>query len=85
MSIYVGVTKRGRRLSAYLLGCGYIEVRRLGQVQTKLFRRYGVYFVRCHDFENGVRVFEEAFTSLRRARARFNRCRGRLIRNRGGF
>lgn len=75
-------TRSGRRVTAYGFGCGYVEVRLLGEVWTRLYKQHGVYFVRSYDHENNVLLFHEAFTSVRRARAFFNRCRGRLRRNR---
>jgi hypothetical protein len=49
MDIY---TKRGT-LSAYGLGCGYVEHRERNGISVELWREHGVYHVRTHDYSAG--------------------------------
>lgn len=64
-------TKRGR-LTRYGLACGYIERKRIGQVETTLWMEHGCLHVRQHDFGASQRVFWDSFDKdLTKARRRF--------------
>ena len=64
---------RAGTLTAYALGCGYVE-RRYGRTggTVDLYREHGVYHVRLFDRETGRRVWVSSYT-LAEARKTFRR------------
>lgn len=55
-------------LSAYGLGCGYIQSHNNHGLNVTLWREHGAYHVRAHDFTTGKRMVWEVFGHLGPAR-----------------
>lgn len=61
-----------RQLTAYDLGCGYVQRRTLApDFQITLWLEHSTYHVRAHDFSEHRRVFWDSFRTLTEARKRF--------------
>ena len=58
-------------LTDYALGCGYLEKRTDGKIETTLWKEHGVYHVRQHEFDGRGRIFWDTYHTLTEARKRF--------------
>jgi hypothetical protein len=65
-------TKNGY-LTSYGLSCGYIEKYIKDDKQITLWKEHGVYHVRAHDFNTGLRIAWHTTYSLTEARKLYHK------------
>ena len=59
------------KLTAYALGCGYVETVWRAGIHTTLYHEGCVYHVRQHDHNGGGRIFWDTFDTLAPARKQY--------------